>query len=336
MAAGYEVAPFVASDDMAREIAAAVEKEAADSEPEPEPEPEPEVPDSEPESSPEGLADAFRAAVANRRAAFSANASSDALSVFSDEFEKDEDSNGHVDFLHSAANLRARTYSLSTMEWVDVKLKAGRIIPALVTTTAVVAGLLCTELVKVLAHQRNVGCEARQEGGEACGANTAATGWPIERFKSTFLNLAVPNFFQSEPGRPEVHSIPSAEGSALVGNVDVWSRWEVPASGAPGAVVTLEGVVEQLQQEHAGVRVRDIFFGARPLFFNAPDAGASTYTAEEGRAGVGERRTPLVSLLGGVVEQDAKYVDLVVTLATSETEAVAGPPVRVHLRPSEK
>ena len=52
------------------------------------------------------------------------------------EFEKDHDPNGHVDFLHAMANLRARCYGLPPMAWIDVRLKAGRIIPALVITRA--------------------------------------------------------------------------------------------------------------------------------------------------------------------------------------------------------
>jgi len=58
-----------------------------------------------------------------------------------EEFEKDEDSNFHVDFIYAAANVRALNYSLAPMDWLTVKLKAGRIIPALATTTAAIAGL---------------------------------------------------------------------------------------------------------------------------------------------------------------------------------------------------
>jgi len=36
------------------------------------------------------------------------------------------------------------------MEWINVKLKAGRIVPALATTTAAVAGLQTIELCKII------------------------------------------------------------------------------------------------------------------------------------------------------------------------------------------
>jgi len=38
-------------------------------------------------------------------------------------------------------NLRAANYKLGKMDWLTVKIKAGKIIPALATTTATVAGL---------------------------------------------------------------------------------------------------------------------------------------------------------------------------------------------------
>jgi hypothetical protein len=48
------------------------------------------------------------------------------------------------------ANLRARNYKLEEMEWITVKLKAGRIMPALSTTTSCIAALQTIELVKYL------------------------------------------------------------------------------------------------------------------------------------------------------------------------------------------
>ncbi len=66
------------------------------------------------------------------------------------EFEKDNDENFHVDFVHAMANIRAQNYKLDEMDWITVKIKAGRIVPALATTTAAIAGLQTIELIKYL------------------------------------------------------------------------------------------------------------------------------------------------------------------------------------------
>ena len=58
-----------------------------------------------------------------------------------EEFEKDEDSNFHIDFMCAMGNCRAEGYGLEPMDWIQDKLKAGRIVPAKATTTAAIAGL---------------------------------------------------------------------------------------------------------------------------------------------------------------------------------------------------
>jgi hypothetical protein len=63
------------------------------------------------------------------------------FAMVAEEFEKDDDSNGHIDFIYSMANLRANNYKLDQMDWITTKIKAGRIVPALATTTSCVAGL---------------------------------------------------------------------------------------------------------------------------------------------------------------------------------------------------
>lgn len=76
-------------------------------------------------------------------------------------FEKDNDANFHIDFIYAMANCRSTNYKLDPMDWITVKLKAGRIVPALSTTTSSVAGLQTLELVKLLknckkADHRNI------------------------------------------------------------------------------------------------------------------------------------------------------------------------------------
>jgi ubiquitin-activating enzyme E1 len=63
------------------------------------------------------------------------------------EFEKDFDL--HVEFVTSTSNLRARNYGIQTADKHHTKFVAGKIVPAIATTTSLVTGLVCLELYKV-------------------------------------------------------------------------------------------------------------------------------------------------------------------------------------------
>ena len=70
------------------------------------------------------------------------------------DFEKDVDTNFHMDFVTAAANLRATNYGIPVADKHKAKGIAGKIIPAMVTTTAVVCGLSCIELIKILQKKK--------------------------------------------------------------------------------------------------------------------------------------------------------------------------------------
>ncbi len=101
---------------------------------------------------------------------------SQAVKLEVEEFEKDNDDNFHIDFIHAMANVRAANYKLDEMDWITVKIKAGRIVPALATTTAAIAALQTIELIKYLKDAKLV------------------------EYRNSFLNLAVPSLMMSEPG----------------------------------------------------------------------------------------------------------------------------------------
>lgn len=90
-------------------------------------------------------------------------------------FEKDDDSNGHMDFVASASALRAKMYSIEPADRLKTKRIAGKIIPAIATATAAVAGLVALELIKVVG------------------------GYGFESFKNCFFNLAIPVVVLTEP-----------------------------------------------------------------------------------------------------------------------------------------
>lgn len=65
-------------------------------------------------------------------------------------FEKDDDTNLHMDFVTAASNLRATNYKIPTADKFNTKLIAGKIIPAIACCTSVVAGFACLEVYKIV------------------------------------------------------------------------------------------------------------------------------------------------------------------------------------------
>ena len=71
------------------------------------------------------------------------------------EFEKDDPTNFHIEFMAGVSNLRARNYQIEEVDNFKIKLIAGKIIPAIATTTAMVVGAVGVEIIKFLLGKKN-------------------------------------------------------------------------------------------------------------------------------------------------------------------------------------
>ena len=124
--------------------------------------------------------------------------------IIPEEFEKDHDENGHIDFIHAGANLRARNYSIDECDRNKTKKIAGKIIPTVLTTTATIAAVVSLQLY------------------------TSFQTSDINYFRECFFNLNS-NYFYFAPPHEAVKTLdksPDALNGAFKAVPEGWTCWD--------------------------------------------------------------------------------------------------------------
>ncbi|ORD94504.1 UBA1 [Enterospora canceri] len=145
------------------------------------------------------------------------------------EFEKDSD---HADFVYAAANLRARNYEIKEQTKHFITGVAGKIIPAIATTTAMVSGLGTFEIMKYVLQKKEV--------------------------RNSFLDLAHPMYAAADPIDCTKNTY-KKDGSVVT--YTLWSRLKIKDR-------PLGEMVDELSRCY-GDRVTDVSAGARILYMEA-------------------------------------------------------------------
>uniref|UniRef100_A0A8C8RZ69 Ubiquitin-activating enzyme E1 n=1 Tax=Pelusios castaneus TaxID=367368 RepID=A0A8C8RZ69_9SAUR len=208
-------------------------------------------------------------------------------------FEKDDDSNCHVDFITAASNLRAENYGITPADWDKSKRVAGRIVPAIATTTATVAGLACLELYKLVCGRHDLGS-----------------------YRNSFLQLSEPLLVRFPPLPPPT--------TYKYGQVtwNCWHRIEVHGIDTEGEELTLQGLLDQLKQEH-GLPVHMVLSGTTVLY-------ASFWCQAKRESQLACRLTQLAGTLPGAAAQPPWILVLAIVCEDEEDDDIL-PPVHIWL-----
>eukprot|EP01125_Pyxidicula_operculata_P007734 TRINITY_DN2618_c0_g2_i1.p1 TRINITY_DN2618_c0_g2~~TRINITY_DN2618_c0_g2_i1.p1 ORF type:complete len:1109 (+),score=289.29 TRINITY_DN2618_c0_g2_i1:54-3380(+) len=145
------------------------------------------------------------------------------------QFEKDDDTNFHIDFMTASTNMRAWNYSIPTVTRHRCKMIAGKIIPAVATTTAMITGVNTMELYKVILNL------------------------PADKYLNSNINLGTSEYqlFAPSPPKKAQEVFDPIENDTLVPVPDgftCWDKIKVEESN-----LTVSQFVEKFPEIHRGV-----------------------------------------------------------------------------------
>ncbi len=216
-----------------------------------------------------------------------------------EDFEKDDDSNFHIDFINAASNLRARNYRIKESDRQKTKMIAGKIIPAIATTTASITGLVALQIYTLL--QTN----------------------DITFMRNAFMNLAVSLFVLTEPAEKILH-VDKEYDPLMLGPIKAvppkWTVWDKIVVDGP---LTFRQFIDLMKKEY-GVEVSIVTCNKASLIQTFMKSNADRYDKLIENVYNTCSKTPY--------DESTKYLVLEVSADTEDGAAAMMPLIQYNFR----
>eukprot|EP00797_Seminavis_robusta_P023329 Sro381_g130880.1 Ubiquitin-activating enzyme E1 1 (902) ;mRNA; r:51854-54559 len=230
-------------------------------------------------------------------------ASGEKSTLHSVDFEKDDNDNGHVDFVTAASNLRAICYGIPPVDAMETRRVAGKIIPAMITTTAVVSALSTLEMLKLL------------------------QGAPLTQYRNAFINLAIPLLAFTVPLPAE--EVPGPGGTKFTVWDSIVVKEKTHPSNSDGGM-TLKRFIRQLRKAlggtHSGFEISSVTMGELLIYANFLHGEDETILSQS----VWDLANAALSEEGGTPASDTRLELRVTVEDTTNGEDYELPLVRLH------
>ena len=162
--------------------------------------------------------------------------------IIPEKFEKDNDSNKHVFFVNLCTNLRAENYRIPKSDEQKTKMIAGKIVPAIASTTATVTGFACMQLYSLLSTKN------------------------ISLIKNFYFNTS-DNFYQINNPSDVIHKEDQEYNEIFDGPSKAvppgWTVWDIIDIKGP---MTCQNFVDYFQKEY-DVKILAISSNSKTIIF---------------------------------------------------------------------
>jgi len=205
------------------------------------------------------------------------------------DFEKDDDKNHHIDFITAASNLRCWNYDIKFTTRQKCRLIAGKIIPAIATTTAMITGFVQIEIYKYLSQVQ------------------------LTSFRAATVNLATNTYcVELLPDPRKVKSgLDQETYMQVVAIPEGFTCWDsVIINGTLDT--TVQELFDAFTKQHYGVKINYLFnpVGGQ-IFFNHAEPSKKAFYEARLKESIVKLYTTLV---GPIFPKDRRYIVLECTV----------------------